>query len=129
LIAWAKRQGRQNELVDRIFVRYFAEGQGPAAHEMLAAAAVEAGLDGGEARAFLASSELADLVRAEAARVQHDYNVTGVPFFVVHADGSTQLPYGVPGAQDPDTLVKIIHEALKDVDTSSGIPAGKEPKL
>eukprot|EP00038_Savillea_parva_P017586 m.20929 g.20929 ORF g.20929 m.20929 type:complete len:154 (+) comp3842_c0_seq1:289-750(+) len=123
LIAWAKGKGRQNEVVEQIFLGYFTRGKAPADQDMLVQAAVDAGLDAEEARTFLTGSELKDAVLEEAQTVKYSYGVTGVPFFVVHADGSNQLPIGVPGAQEPETLVKVVQEALKD---ASPTPVSKQ---
>jgi predicted DsbA family dithiol-disulfide isomerase len=107
LISWSKAKGKQNELVEKIFVQYFAKGKAPADVDMLVQAAVDAGLDRAEAQAFLDGSELKAKVVDEAAHVKRSFGVSGVPFFVVHVDGADALPIGVSGAQEPDVLVKV----------------------
>jgi predicted DsbA family dithiol-disulfide isomerase len=66
--------------------------------------ASEAGLDGGEVRALLASDRYASEVREEedAAR---KLRITGVPFFVL--DGRI----GVSGAQPGDVLLGALQQA------------------
>eukprot|EP00037_Helgoeca_nana_P030595 m.379151 g.379151 ORF g.379151 m.379151 type:complete len:192 (-) comp28229_c0_seq4:1626-2201(-) len=114
LISWSKAKGKQNELVEKIFVQYFAKGKAPADVDMLVQAAVDAGLDRAEAQAFLDGSELKAEVVDEAEHVKRSFGVSGVPFFVVHVDGADALPIGVSGAQEPDVLVKIVREALEN---------------
>eukprot|EP00035_Acanthoeca_spectabilis_P023427 m.449308 g.449308 ORF g.449308 m.449308 type:complete len:192 (-) comp19800_c0_seq1:175-750(-) len=116
LITWAKASGKQDTLVTKIFEQYFGNGKAPCDTEMLAEAAAQAGLDKAEAEAFLESDDLKADVATEAERVKRSFGVSGVPFFVVHADGSPDLPIGVSGAQEPETLVQIVREAIKDAD-------------
>ena len=87
--------------------RYFEQGRAPGDTDALADAAADAGLDRAETATFLATDDLRAEVVDEAARVRAAYGVTGVPFFVVHAEGSEALPLAVSGAQDPETLVKV----------------------
>lgn len=113
LITWAKASGKQDTLVTKIFEQYFGNGKAPCDTEMLAEAAAQAGLDKAEAEAFLESDDLKADVATEAERVKRSFGVSGVPFFVVHADGSPDLPIGVSGAQEPETLVQVVSLLLR----------------
>jgi len=114
LNAWAATKGKQNEVVEATMKKYFEQGKSPGDSEALASAAEEAGLDREEALAMLKSNSFTAEVTAEAAEIRDGYGVSGVPFFVVRSAegrGATR-PLGVSGAQDPDTLVRIIRQAL-----------------
>ena len=67
LLHWAGTQGegRQLALKHALLRTYFTDGLNVSSAEVLAQAAVEAGLDGGRARAILASDEYAQAVRAQ----------------------------------------------------------------
>jgi len=121
LAAWAQPQGKENELVEEVMKQYFELGKHPGDKAMLAEAAGAAGLDQEAAAAFLETDEGAIEVNLEAARVRNEYGVTGVPFFVFRGmagddegDGAIERrPMGVSGAQDAETLVRIMNKAME----------------
>jgi predicted DsbA family dithiol-disulfide isomerase len=85
LLAWALRTRgapAQRHLNKALLRAYFTEGRDIADHDVLAAIAAEAGLDGGEAAALLASDAEADSVRADEA-LAHREGIAAVPTFVV----------------------------------------------
>ena len=61
LLHWAGTQGaaREHALKKALLAAYFTEGRSPADHEVLAGAAVQAGLDGEQARRVLAEGAFA----------------------------------------------------------------------
>jgi len=103
LLHFAKAQGRQNEMAERLMSAYFTEGKHVARVDDLVALAAEVGFDADEVRDALESSRhLAD-VRADQAQAQA-YGIQGVPFFVI--DGK----YGVSGAQPADAFAQITRQ-------------------
>lgn len=106
LIAWAQSrpEGDADALVESLFKAYFIDGQYLGDRDVLAARAVAAGFDPGDARAFLDSQDMAEAV-AGADRRAREMGVTGVPFFIF--DGKT----AVSGAQEPATLIEAIRQA------------------
>lgn len=78
----ARAAGRDHALADVLFVRYFQSGEDIGDHDVLAAAAVEAGLDEGEARAMLSGHAGRDASLAEDAEARA-LGVSGVPAFVI----------------------------------------------
>jgi predicted DsbA family dithiol-disulfide isomerase len=107
LIWEAGRQGRQNEIVDRLFRAYFEEALDIGSTDVLARMAAEAGLEAdGAADALAGEESLAAVVEME----QQGYRmgIQGVPFFIVMGK------YGISGAQPPelwrDALPKIAAE-------------------
>jgi predicted DsbA family dithiol-disulfide isomerase len=105
LLHFAREQGLQAPLVERLFRAYFTEGRRLADRAELARLAAEAGLAEKEAAEVLSDPEqYADAVRADLWAA-HSLGVTGVPFVVL--DGR----YAISGAQP----VSAFREALARV--------------
>ncbi|WP_294978169.1 DsbA family protein [uncultured Microbacterium sp.] len=103
LLHFAKAQGRQYEMAERLMSAYFTEGKHVGRVDDLVDLAVEVGLDASDVRHALESGRhLAD-VRADQAQAQA-YGIQGVPFFVI--DGK----YGVSGAQPADAFAQITRQ-------------------
>ncbi|GAB3407726.1 DsbA family oxidoreductase [Schumannella luteola] len=101
LLHWAKAQGRQLDLKERLLKAYFVDGRHVGRAEELADLAAEIGLDRDEALAALTDHRhLAD-VKADVAQAAA-YGINGVPFFVI--DGK----YGVSGAQESATFQQVL---------------------
>jgi predicted DsbA family dithiol-disulfide isomerase len=110
LSLWASATAvdRHDALVERLFRSYFSEGGDVSDHGTLVGLAADVGLDAEAAAEVLGAGAFGDEVRAdEAAAREHD--VTGVPAFVIEE----QLL--IPGAQDVDTLVRLIGRALERI--------------
>ena len=103
LLHFAKAQGRQHELAERLMSAYFAEGRHLGREDELVALAADVGLDAKAARDALHTGDYLDAVRADQAQAGA-YNITGVPFFVI--DGR----YGVSGAQPPEAFSQIVRQ-------------------
>ena len=83
---------------------YFTEGQAISDADTLAELAVDVGLDETDARRVLESDMYADDVRADESEA-HAIGAHGVPFFRI--DGK----FGVSGAQETDTFLKVFEQA------------------
>ncbi|WP_214466910.1 DsbA family oxidoreductase [Microbacterium flavescens] len=103
LLHFAKEQGRQLELAERLMSAYFTEGRHLGQEDELVALAADVGLDADAARAALQSGRFLDAVRADQAQASA-YGINGVPFFVI--DGK----YGVSGAQPADAFADIVRQ-------------------
>ncbi|RWR20928.1 DsbA family oxidoreductase [Microbacterium enclense] len=103
LLHFAKEQGRQLDLSERLMSAYFLEGKHVGRDDDLVELAVEVGLDADDAREALASGRFRDAVRADQAQAQA-YGISGVPFFVI--DGK----YGVSGAQPVEAFTQIARQ-------------------
>jgi predicted DsbA family dithiol-disulfide isomerase len=108
LILWAEESGRQGEIVEEMFLRYFTGGIDIGDLDALVAIAADCGLDSDAARRFLASGEDADAVLAEHNLAQR-IGINGVPCFIL--DGR----YAVSGAQSPEVLQRMIDTARATV--------------
>ncbi len=103
LIHYAKSEGRQLEMKERLLKAYFVDGRHVGRIEDLADLAAEIGLDRAEAvRVLTDETYLAD-VKGDVAQAVA-YGIQGVPFFVI--DGT----YGVSGAQDATTFTKVLEQ-------------------
>ncbi len=101
LLHFAKAEGRQHEMEERLMSAYFTEGKHVGRIDDLVDLAVEVGLDADRARAALESEEFLPAVRQDQAQARA-YGIQGVPFFVV--DGQ----YGISGAQPPAAFENVL---------------------
>jgi len=116
LLHFAKEQGRQLDLAERLMSAYFLEGRHVGRDDDLVELAVEAGLDADDARDALASQRYRSAVRADQAQAQ-SYGITGVPFFVI--DGK----YGVSGAQPVEAFAQIARQVWNERREAAAEPA------
>ena len=113
LIRWAETQGVQDEVVERLFIAYFENGEDIGDIRVLADIADLCGMDGGEIADLLESDTDIALVERED-QLAHEMGVTGVPAMIF---GNK---IAVSGAREPDTLVMVIDKALGMTDESQG---------
>lgn len=83
LLHWAAISGRRHELKITLFHCYFARGRDVSDNEVLANAAVEAGLDYEEALSALEDQTYAEAVR-EAQKVSISGGIQGVPAVIIN---------------------------------------------
>jgi len=107
LLHFAKEQGRQHELAERLMAGYFTEGRHLGREDELVELATEAGLDAEAAREALQSGRYLAAVRADQAQATA-YGINGVPFFVI--DGK----YGVSGAQPAEAFSQIVRQVWSE---------------
>ncbi len=107
VIRWATTSGRQSELVEALFRRYFCEGANIEDPDVLVSAAEEVGIDGALVRDLLAGDADRDLVEKEIALAQQ-LGVTGVPCFII------ANRFGVMGAQSPEILAEALDRAVAE---------------
>ncbi|TXN32875.1 DsbA family oxidoreductase [Lacisediminihabitans profunda] len=112
LIHYAKAQGRQLDMKERLLKAYFVDGRHVGRIEDLADLAAEIGLDRADVvRALESNRYLAD-VKADVA-LATEYGIQGVPFFVI--DGK----YGVSGAQDAETFANVLTQVRTEREATS----------
>ncbi|WP_369369798.1 DsbA family oxidoreductase [Promicromonospora sp. Populi] len=119
---YAAGQGKQHEMVKRLFQAYFTEGLNVADREVLGDLAAEVGLDRDAALAALAGGEFADDVEADL-RQAREYGITGVPFFVFAGK------YAVSGAQPVEAFTQALetswNETVGSAATAGAAGAGR----
>ena len=120
LLHWAGIEGRQAELKMALFTAYFTEGRNPGDPEVLAAAAVAAGLDGDAARAIVESDAFADDVRRDEAFWRRE-GISAVPAIVIDRQ------YLISGGQPVAAFEKAIrHIAAERI---AAQPAPTQPTV
>ncbi|POY71436.1 hypothetical protein BMF94_5749 [Rhodotorula taiwanensis] len=96
-----KGEEGQLRLVERLFKTYFEEEGDPGSHELLSRDAETAGImPASEAKAFLASDELKDVVAAGIQKAQMR-GISGVPFTIINDK------LAVSGAQETETFYEV----------------------
>ena len=107
LIHFAESAGRQDELSEELFKAHFTEGANLTDRDTLADVAARAGLDRKAVAGYLATDEDRELIR-KAEEEARGAGIGGVPFFIFNRR------IGVSGAQDPDTLLQAMEQALRE---------------
>ncbi|MDG4803985.1 DsbA family oxidoreductase [Micromonospora sp. WMMD980] len=106
LARFAAERGRAAEMVERLYRAHFSDGLDVGSIDVLVALAAEVGLNGDEARGYLASNLGRREVAAELSAA-HRLGVSSVPTFVLAGK------YAVTGAQEPETLLAALREVAQ----------------
>ncbi|HEY2272271.1 MAG TPA: DsbA family oxidoreductase [Jatrophihabitantaceae bacterium] len=104
LLQLAADQGRQDELLERMYRAYFTEHGSVFDADALRGLALESGLAQGDVDRVLAGDAYADAVEADLEQA-HAYGITGVPFYVI--DGR----FGISGAQPVEVFSAALEQA------------------
>jgi predicted DsbA family dithiol-disulfide isomerase len=94
-------------VMERLYRAHFTEQRSIFTHDSLVELAVEAGLDGAEARTVLESGTYAEEVAADGAEARA-LGASGVPFFVI------DNRYGVSGAQPKEVFTQALTRAYSE---------------
>ncbi|MBP0598606.1 DsbA family oxidoreductase [Herbaspirillum sp. LeCh32-8] len=105
LLAWAAEKHTQAPLKAALLKAYFTDGKDVSNHEVLAALAAQAGLDGAEAGAVLASDRYAQEVKEEEA-LWAQRGISSVPAVVVNDR------YLISGGQPPEIFEQQLRAIL-----------------
>jgi predicted DsbA family dithiol-disulfide isomerase len=106
LVRWAENAGVQDEIVERLFIAYFENGEDIGDIRILSDIADFCGMDGAEVAQLLESDTDIALVEREDA-LAREIGVTGVPAFIFGGR------IAVSGAREPDMLAEAIDKALE----------------
>ena len=101
LIRWAEHAGVQDEVVERLFIAYFENGEDIGDIRVLADIADLCGMDGVEVAQLLETEADLALVERED-QIAREMGVTGVPAMIFGGK------LAVSGAREPEVLVSII---------------------
>jgi predicted DsbA family dithiol-disulfide isomerase len=101
LIRWAEATGVQDDVVERLFIAYFENGEDIGEIRVLADIADMCGMDGVEVAQMLESDDDRALVERED-QIAREMGVTGVPAMIFGGK------LAVSGAREPDVLVSVI---------------------
>jgi len=108
LLHYAKTQGKQAAMKERIMSAHFVEALHVGRIDVLAQLAVEVGLDRDEVLRVLQDGTYLDAFAEDVAQARA-YGIQGVPFFVI------QNKYGIEGAQQPESFVHAFETVLADL--------------
>jgi predicted DsbA family dithiol-disulfide isomerase len=109
LLAFAQQQyglDAGHAVKERLLKAYFIENRFIGDVEVLVQIAIDAGLDGDAARAFITDPEQLQNVAAADTRVR-EMGISGVPFFIFNQK------VAVSGAQDPANLLAAMQQSLQ----------------
>ena len=101
------KHGLADAVMERLYRAHFTEQRSIFTHDSLVELAVEAGLDGAEARTVLESGTYAEEVAADGAEARA-LGASGVPFFVI------DNRYGVSGAQPKEVFTQALTRAYSE---------------
>ena len=110
LLHWAGAcgaPGAQKALKQALFKAYFTDGLNPSDHEVLVRLAVDAGLDGAQARQVLDSGAHAEEVRAQAQFWQAN-GIRSVPAIIINERHLIQ------GGQPPEVFEQALRQILAE---------------
>jgi predicted DsbA family dithiol-disulfide isomerase len=113
LIRWAETVGVQDEVVERLFIAYFENGEDIGDIRVLADIADLCGMDGVDVAQMLESDTDAALIARED-QIAHEMGVTGVPAMIFGGK------LAVSGAREPEMLAVVIDRVAE---MSAGAPA------
>ena len=104
LVYAAKEINKDIELIENFFTAFFIDGMNLTKFEIVSKVASASGLDSETInQAFYENSF--DKFVEEDIKISKDYNITGVPFYVI--DDSI----GISGAQPPEVIVDAINQS------------------
>lgn len=104
IIQMAKKQGKGDDMEERLFKAYFIEGQNTADHAVLLKLAIEVGLRGEEVKNVLEGKQFSEEVNRDIAEASA-LGINAVPFFVF------DRKYGVSGAQQANVFLDTLNKA------------------
>jgi len=107
LIAFARRENRQDEAVEALFRGYFTAGADIGRIDTLAELVEPVGLDPGRVRAYLESDEDLASIKAED-QFARQIGIQGVPCFII------DRKYALSGAQPPEAFLEVFELAKKE---------------
>ncbi len=111
LIRWAETQGVQDDVVERLFIAYFENGEDIGDVRVLADIADMSGMDGSQVADLLESDTDVALVEREDS-LAHEIGVTGVPAMIF----ANRI--AVTGAREPEVLAMVMDKALEGSDAA-----------
>ncbi len=106
LMLYGAKHGREDEVAESLFRGYFQEGAVLTDNAALAAIGERAGLERAALEAYLESTEDRDTVLRGDVEAR-SAGIGGVPFFIFNRR------IGLSGAQEPETLLQAMQEAVK----------------
>jgi predicted DsbA family dithiol-disulfide isomerase len=116
LIRLAENKGVDTNLSNKaLFEAVYEEGQNISLVDTLVEIATgKLGLSAEEVRDCLEFDRLGDEIKSDINAGRRKYDISGVPFFIIGAEGRKGLPYAMSGAQSPNTFLKTFETVLEE---------------
>lgn len=116
LIRLAENKGVDTNLSNKaLFEAVYEEGQNISLVDTLVQIGTDKlGLSAEEVRDCLGSDRLGGVIKNDINIGRRKYDISGVPFFIIGAEGRTELPYAMSGAQSPDAFLKTFETVLEE---------------
>lgn len=108
LIKWAQSAGVQDQVVERLFERYFVEGADISDRDVLIEVARETGTDTELVAELLDQDADREMVRQEGETARSS-GITGVPCFII------DNKYVVMGAEPPETFLQLFDQVAGEL--------------
>ena len=121
LVRWAEAAGVQDEVVERLFIAYFENGEDIGDIRVLADIADLCGMDGVEIAELLEGDTDRAMVERED-QIAHEMGVTGVPAMIFGGK------LAVAGAREPEMLAVVI-DRVAAMAAGQSEPDGEEADL
>ncbi len=107
LIHLAAKDGKQSEIIQRLFKAYFKDGKNIASMDTLTELGADVGLDAEQTRTTLEKDTYTDEVQKDIAQATQ-YGIHGVPFFII------DNKYTISGAQGINVFSEALQKAWKE---------------
>lgn len=115
LIRWARSSNVQDQVVDKLFQRYFENGENIGADDILLSIAKDVGMDVDLVSELLSSDADSEAVQQEMDQARH-MGVSGVPTFIA------ENRLAVSGAQEPAVLINFLEQVAQQTWLPDGEP-------
>jgi len=113
-VDYASSVGKQNEVIESIFHRYFENAEDISNPSTLGDIAKENGVDVEAAMQHVTSAAIAGKIKQEATNASLE-GIHGVPFFEVYLKGQKgEMSPKFSGAQPPATFASLFTKLLKN---------------
>jgi len=111
VLQWAQERGSGEEVVNSLYHQYFEEERHPSSKETLLKACLDAGIDKGEAEAFIADENEGLMDVKALVREQESNGVDSVPYIVFEGK---RRDFTLVGAKEIDEYVKTLEQVMKE---------------
>ena len=116
LIRLAENKGVDTNVSNKaLFEAIYEEGQNISSIDILVQIGThKLGLSAEEVRDCLEFDRLGDEIKSDINAGRRKYDISGVPFFIIGAEGRKGLPYAMSGAQSPSTFLETFETVLEE---------------
>ena len=115
LIRLAENKGVDTNVSNKaLFEAVYEDGLNISSIDTLVETGTKLGLSAEEVRDCLEFDRLGDEIKSDINAGRRKYDISGVPFFIIGAEGRKGLPYAMSGAQSPGTFLETFETVLEE---------------